>query len=334
MNKVNVFLTVDVECSIGGAFADRSLSPVGGDKRIFGRFGGREYGIGLIMDIAEQYGLPVTFFVETFQEHYFGSQYTQEVVEAVLRRHHDIQLHLHPNYLNFGLKRPQDLKFSDLCGKYSFAEQVEIIDRAARKLVAAGAPKPVAFRAGCFGADMNTLKALKVNGFRIDSSYNQAYLGVTCRLPDRQLNDAAPWEGIFEFPITHFFERSGVRPSRYMPLDINGVSFQEMRFVLNAARSGNGPRNIVIILHSFSFIKPYDVQYEKVRIRKNVISRYRKLCQFLGRNSSSFRVRTFRDMVLEDSLQEAAKNAHHVWPKAAPHITWVRLAEQAMDRLL
>ena len=50
MAKVNVFLTVDTEHSIGGAFSDPALQPVGNARRIFGRLGGKEYGIPLQMD--------------------------------------------------------------------------------------------------------------------------------------------------------------------------------------------------------------------------------------------------------------------------------------------
>lgn len=333
MGTINVFLTVDVECSIGGAFADPKLKPVGGHKRIFGRFRGREYGIPLMMDIAEGYGLPLVFFVETFQHLYFGSRYTREVVETVLPRKHDIQLHLHPNYLNFTLIRPQDRKFSDLCGDYHPDQQIEMIAWARKMLMDCGAPRPMAFRAGCFGADLNTLQALKQNDFLIDSSYCQAFIGAGCLLPDHQLNDVSEEEGIFEFPITHLHECSRLRAAGPKPLDINGVSFQEIRQVLNQARRGSGPGTVTMLLHSFSFLKPYDVQYRKVRPRWNVIRRFERLCRFLAENPSDFRVRTFGELHRE-ALEEAAKNARHEWPRVPAPATWVRLAAQAMDRWL
>lgn len=333
MHEVHVFLTVDVECSIGGAFADAALKPVGSEKRIFGRLHDREYGISLMMDIAERYGLSLVFFVETFQERYFGPMETRKVVHTILRRNHDVQLHLHPNYLNFDLERPQDLKFSDLCGDYPLDAQVQMISEAARMLERGGAPKPLAFRAGCFGADVKTLRALKINGLLIDSSYNQAYVGTTCKLPNWAVNDVTEQEGIFEFPVTQFVESSGLRPLRSMPLDINGVSFEEIKYVLNAARNGTGPRNITVLLHSFSFLKPYDVQYRRMRPRWNVIRRFDKLCRFLAANASSFRVRTFRELSRKE-LEHAVGNARHNRPQVPPPITWRRLAEQAMDRWL
>lgn len=237
MSKVNVFLTIDTEHSIGGAFRDPNLKPVGNEKRIFGLIGNKQYGIPLIMDIADRYGIPITFFVEVFNKYFFGAEETREVCNYILNRNHDIQLHIHPNYLNFELHDPTKLVFSDLVGDYSLSRQAEIIEEAKETLISYGVPSPIAFRAGCFGADKNTIKALRRTGFLIDSSYNTAYLENPCLLPDIEINDLAPMHGVWEFPITNFIEHSGLRPKRYMPLDISGVSFAEMRWVFRHAKS-------------------------------------------------------------------------------------------------
>lgn len=102
MPKVTVFITVDTEHSIGGAFSDPKLKPVGNEKRIFGKIGDKTYGIPLIMDIADADKIPTTFFVEVLNKHHFGEAETREVCKYILDRGHDVQLHLHPNYLTFG----------------------------------------------------------------------------------------------------------------------------------------------------------------------------------------------------------------------------------------
>ena len=330
---VNVFLTVDTEHSIGGAFADPKLQPVGNDKRIFGRVGGREYGIPLIMDIAERFGLPLTFYVEVFNRYFFGKDETRQVVKYILDRGHDTQLHLHPNYLNFTLNRPQDLKFSDLIGEYSLERQIEMIGEARQMLIDCGAKVPVAFRAGCFGASEDTLKALKENDFLVDSSYNQSYLGSPCLMPDWRLNDLALKNDIFELPITNFIEKSGLRSSRCMPLDINGVSFEEMRHVLTSARDGSGQKNITIILHSFSFIKPLDVQYSQARIRQHVINRFEKLCRFLSDNNKDFKVRTPGELSKKE-LEDSVLNRSDVMIRVPGHLSLLRFFGQLKDNLL
>jgi hypothetical protein len=178
---------------------------------------------------------------------------------------------------------------------------------------------------------LDTLKALGANGFLIDSSYNQAYLNKTCLFPDLRLNDLSECSGIFEFPITQFKERSGLRTLRSMPLDVNGVSFEEMRYVFNASRFDAGPRNIVILLHSFSFIKPYDVQYKRTRPRWNVIRRFEKLCRFLAENENTFQVKTFRGLSRTDLSRMMGGRCDKV-PMMPAYLSLARFGAQLFDR--
>lgn len=331
MPRTTIFITVDTEHSIGGAFSDPTLKPVGNDRRIYGRIGGREYGIGLIMDIADRYGLKVTFFVEVFNKYFFGEEETRQVVETILRRGHDVQLHLHPNYLNFTLKRPQDLRFSDLTGDYSLERQDEMLREARQTLESYGAPRVRTFRAGCFGANADTLKALAANGFLIDSSYNGAFLGGPCLMPDWGINDLMMRDGIYEFPVTNFQEMTGLRAARRMPLDINGVSFEEMRQVLRACRE-SGPRHLTVILHSFSFVRAYDVQYRKVRPRRHVIRRFEKLCRFLSQNTVDFSVRAFGDLQSTELAQMVHDRSDRL-PRVPRHLSLLRFGGQLWDRV-
>ena len=198
MPRINVFITVDTEHSIGGAFKDRNLKPVGNEKRIWGKIGDKYFGIPLMVDIAETFDIHLTFFVEVLNKHYFGEDETKKVCEYVLKRGHDVQLHLHPNYLNFKLNNPQEKAYSDLIGTYSPEKQIELIKEGMEILIQNGVPRPIAFRAGCFGANEETLQALKAVGVLIDSSYNKAYIGDTCLLDTRQINDLTYLDGIWE----------------------------------------------------------------------------------------------------------------------------------------
>lgn len=332
MSKVNVFITVDTEHSIGGAFQNPNLKPVGNEKRVFGRIGDTAYGIPLIIDIADSCRLPVTFFVEVFNKYYFGENESRNVCEYILRRNHDIQLHIHPNYLNFTLLDTHQIQFSDLIGDYSLSKQIESLEEARESLIRFGVPRPIAFRAGCFGANLKTLEALRETGFLIDSSYNTAYLGNPCLLPNTKINDLTTLRGIWEFPITNFVEFTGLRSKRYMPLDINGVSFEEIKWVLRQAKL-HGPKNITVILHSFSFIKPYDVQYRKVRPRRHVIRRFEKLCRFLCENSDDFKVRTFGSLD-ENQLSQIERQSIHTFPIVLSPLSLKRGLQQLWDNLL
>jgi len=329
-NKINIFITVDTEHSIGGAFADSGLAPVGNDRRIFYTVGNKSYGIPLIMDIADHYGLKISFFTEMLNKYYFGEQESRIVCEYIMKRGHDVQLHLHPNFLNFqehGAVKKK--KFPDQIHAYPLEKQRELIAEGKEMLRSFGV-NPTAFRAGNFNADRNTLTALSENGFIADTSYSKAYLGKSCRLADTDINDAQYMEGIWELPVTNFLEKS-LAGSRYRPLDINGVSFLQMRGVL-AQSVDKGPKNITIIMHSFSFINPLDVQYRKMRPRKTVIRRFEKLCRYLAQNTSVFNVMTFGGLHRE-KLKNMAKNAIHNVPVINSGYSLLRNLEQMWDAL-
>ena len=329
MSKVNVFITIDTEHSIGGAFSDPNLKPVGNDRRIYGRIGNKEYGIPLIMDIADRYGIPLTFFVEVLNKYYFGEEESREVCQYIIDRGHDVQLHLHPNYLNFTLTDPTKRQFSDQMFSYLLEQQTKLIEDGKQALIKYGVPPPVAFRAGNFGADSNTLKALVKNDFLLDTSYNRAYFNKGCQLAGIDFADADLLDDIWEFPVTNFFERRLGGGGRFRPLDVNGISFTEMRKVLDRA-SNSGPRNITILMHSFSFINPLDVQYQKVQLRTRVIKRFERLCCYLAQNSHNFRVMSFGDLNAESLAEMSSQSSHHL-PKLSPFLAIVRKIEQAWD---
>ena len=54
MPKVKVFITIDTEHSIGGAFADPVLKPVGNAHRIFGRIGYNRLKFDFLEEIKQQ----------------------------------------------------------------------------------------------------------------------------------------------------------------------------------------------------------------------------------------------------------------------------------------
>lgn len=331
MSKVSVFITIDTEHSIGGAFKDPNLKPVGNDRRIFGIFRNKAYGIPLIMDIADQYGIRLTFFVEILNKYYFGEEESREVCQYILDRGHNVQLHLHPNFLNFTQSNPADRKFQDQMFSYSLEQQAAFIAEGKAALERYGVPSPTAFRAGNFGADMYTLKALQQNGFLIDSSYNRSMLGQGCKLTTLDLADAAFVENVWEFPVTNFLEQTLGGKLRFRPLDINGVSFTQMQKVIEQAPD-HGPQNITILLHSFSFINPLDVQYREIQPRTVIIKRFEKICCYLAKSTNNFRVMTFGDMTSALLSEMNGKVKHHI-PQLSVFSSLRRNIEQVWDML-
>jgi len=328
-DRIRVLITVDTEHSIGGAFQNPALAPVGNEKRVYGKIGDRFFGIPLIMDIAEEYGLKIVFFVEVLNKHYFGENESREICDVIASRGHEVQLHLHPNYLNFSEPSPQARTYKDNLYSYDADQQVALIAEGKSLLQHYGVRNPVAFRAGNYAFDRNTFSALRQNGFIFDSSYNRCFLKPAQHLGGLAINDALMIDGICEVPITNFLERMPLRHPRPKPLDINGVSAREMIQTLDWAHQSRLLRHITIILHSFSFIEPGDPQYSNMKPRTYVINRFRYLCRYLSNHRDSFKVTGFTDLTPPDPNNAPEHPRFYCMPSA---ITILRMTEQLFHR--
>lgn len=317
---LRVLITVDVEPSIGGAFADPRLRPVGAERRVFCRIDGRDHGIGLIMDVLEAHGLRGTFFVEALSAHYFGQQELAGVCRAVLERNHEVQLHLHPCWLRFEGRGGRPVRWlPDDLHRYPLGEQRSIIARGLEFMEACGL-RPRALRAGNFGADLRTLRAARQLGLELDASLCLRYQGGSCRIPG-SLNDLARLEGLWELPLT-CFRGWGLRP-----LDLCGASSLEARLALEAARRVE-MRCVCVLLHSFSLVRPADAQYRRLRPNRIVIRRLRRLCRYLAAHPERFRAVTVGELLSDPPLPGPAPV-----PRVSPLASWLRLLEQLAQRL-
>ncbi len=297
---LEVYLTIDTECSMGGAWDTPHYQPVPPERAILGKIGAKYYGTPLIMDILERYGLRGTFFIEVLAGQVVPESQLAAAYDEIARRGHDPQLHLHPVYHYYqlfcqgALSRDQLPPRMDLIGSLPLEKQVELLQEGTRLFGKYVGRAPVAFRAGCFGGSASTLSALSQLGFRYDSSFNAAYLGSTCLMDSNRITNT-PWpaDGVWEVPITNF-ETGFWKMRSFKPLDVGAVSLPEMKRVLEQAE-GLGLRTIVFLMHSFTLFKKADAQFRKLRPDRLVIHRFRELCKFLSENAGHMKVVTFAD---------------------------------------
>ena len=297
---IDVYLTIDTECSMGGAWKDPLLKPVSPERAILGKVGNDYYGVPLLMDILEQNHLRGTFFAEVLASCVLGEGDFREIYRNIAQRGHDVQLHLHPVYHYFRLVREGLLcqeqlpRTMDLIGSLPIGWQIELLKRGRtifRKLLG---KTPIAFRAGCYGASLSTLSALEKVGIRYDSSFNSMFRGSSC-LIDTASGTNTPWQvgTVWEVPVTSF-ETGAWGMRRFKGLEVSAVSLWEMKQLLEKALY-LPMKTVVVIVHSFSLLKIKDLQFRQIRPDFLVISRFRGLCEFLRRRSEDFRVVTFSD---------------------------------------
>ncbi len=319
--EINVFLTMDVEIWCDGWDDIDRKFPSAFDKYVYGVTPKGRYGLPYQLDLLRDHGLLATCFVEPLFSARFGNEPLAEIVGLIDERDHEIQAHLHTEWVDEALTPliPDNSVKRQHLFMFTIEEQVELIGRAIAMLRNAGAPPINAFRAGSFGFNNDTLRALAKVGVDFDSSYNTCMYGPESGvMPDIEPTDPFLWEGVWEYPMTTF--RDGV--GRMRPAQLTSCSWKELESLLWQAVELN-KNSFVFLFHNFEVLNP-----AKNRLDDVVDRRLRKLCRFLDRNRDVFRVRGFRNL----SPDRPVENNKSLMLKTGLFDTGLRILEQAWRR--
>ena len=294
--KPGVLITFDVECSMGGAWNDPSLKPIPPRLGMMGEYGECSYGLPLICDILNQNNLKATFFVEPFNDDLGYPGETEPIVRFLVDNGQDVQLHIHPNHVHYGLYREgKPYQRTDQMADLSPDRQQEIIAAGADLLESWSGTRPIAFRAGNMGASEQTLDVLPKTGIWIDSSYTFPYVGGQCSFAEKMRYNGSKWYGdVLEVALSAYCQPKvpGLHPAK--PVDLMGSSFAECRdAVMMICDAG---ADTVAILHSFSLFKVRNKQYHGGKLNRVVTRRFEKFCQWLDENREIYPPRTFSNL--------------------------------------
>jgi hypothetical protein len=330
--KPGVYLTIDVECSMGGAWYDPAIKPVSPERAIWGNTDSQQLGIPLITDILNRNNLAATFFVDSFIDEQGYPGQTEPVCKFLLERGQDVQLHIHPCHMYYPQHiQGKDCPQTDMFFELSPEQQHELLLKGAARLKSATGKFPVAFRAGNMGASEETLKQLLAVGIKIDSSYTFAFTGGQCGFSTGDPYNGSRWYGeVLEMAFSGFYQPPvpGLRPIKV--LDPMGISFEECRSGIRQITSAGA--DAILILHSFSLFKVKDKQYNGIRPNRIVTRRWEKLCRWLGQTNEGFEVYTFSQ--LAEAVAKGDYKAKGVAPGklSAPRAV-VRKAVQVYNNL-
>jgi hypothetical protein len=291
---LNVFLTIDTEFSPRDFHAHNGAIAALVDRDIDGITPEGRFGIGYQMDRLEAHGLTAVFQVEALSASAIGMETLKRVVAEVQSRGHEIQLHVHAEWLG-ALTAPDLPKFRGRnLVSYTEDEQARIIGRGLRNLRDAGAKAVTAFRAGNYGANRDTLRAVARNGLVYDTSLNVCYLDPAWNREcgsGRMLTRPALIEGVREIPISFFVDW----PGHCRPAQLCACSSAEMKHALDQAWT-RGWSSFVIVSHSFELIRRPKTPSGPTMPDRLVIRRMEQLCAFLAAHPDKFRCAGFGDV--------------------------------------
>ena len=270
-----VLITVDTEMS-AGRYARGASARANFESSILGRCAAGAFGIGWQMDRLDAHGLTATFFVDPLPALVYGEGVVADTVGPIVARKHRVELHIHTEWLQWARASPVGGRQGRNIADFAFADQLALLELARDLLLRAGAPAPCAFRAGNFGANDDTLRALAAMGLRWDSSVNA---GMPCAVsvPADEMA-AVALHGVLELPVSAIADG----PDQLRMAQVCALSKREMTAAL-AHAGASGAAVFVIVTHSFEMLSR-----DRRRPNRHVMRRFDAMCESIARDPALF----------------------------------------------
>jgi hypothetical protein len=284
----NVFITIDTEYSLALFVRHGAESrQLNFDKSIRCNTPYGDVGVQYQLDMFDRYGLKAVFFVDPMPALIWGNGAIEDVVSPILKRGHDVQLHIHTEWLEYsGNKNPLGDRIGRNIKDFSLSEQQQLLDYARNILIEVGVPSPVAFRAGNYGANDNTLRALSKLGMQYDSSHCPGIAVSDCGidLPKTQIAPAIHC-GVTEVPIAAIASRAGC----LRHAQLTALSSREMISAVEFAARQKAAQ-FTLVSHSFELMSR-----DRSKINKVVKRRFEALCLALS-NMPNIKTTMYKDI--------------------------------------
>ena len=241
---------------------DTELSNFPNGQGIWGTVGNEKWGLTRLISVFDELDISATFFLDVYggDEEQVGHQ--RRAAEMIAASGHDLQLHTHP--------APAFDRMRHRLRDYDLREQEEIIAFGNDRIKKWTGLQPVVHRAGDWGADSRSLRALKAQGMRAD--FSACAWSDNCAL-DGSLVNGNGWkrvDGLLCASGTGFRDRVTGRIRR---VDLGGASYREVTDILSRKIDP-----MILTLHSFSFLR-YDRSRTKFTDFRQYVDVLRKFNQ-------------------------------------------------------
>lgn len=313
-----VYITIDTEYAASLAGLGRAENFA---RSIAGETPDGAAGLFYKMRLMDRYGLKGVFFVDPMPALLWGREAIVDVVRPIVEAGHDVQLHCHTEWLELaGAASPVGGRTGRNIADFAFEDQCAILEWARDTLVAAGAPRPVAFRAGNYGASDDTLRALAAIGLVYDTSHTPGIADGACRISlTRRHRRPIRHCGVIEVPVGCIRSLGGgLRHAQ-----VTAISSREMLAAIRHARDHDIP-SFTLVSHSFELLC-------RARMRVNAIvrRRFEELCKGIA-ETPGVGTATYAD---DPPLPSSHAGAPPVLPASSMR-TGMRMAEQFLSNRL
>jgi len=250
---LDVYITIDTEIWCGSWDSIDSHFAGAFQAYIYGPTSHGDYALPATLSILQDYGLKATFFVEPVFSGRFGIEPLTEIVGLIKEKDQDIQLHLHPEWLDEA--RPSILegitKKVPVLTLLTEDQQYQLICWGLERLRAAGASELTAFRSGSYAANRATLRALKRAKISFDSSYNLGSdCGVSDIASDNLLSQPSIEEGVCVYPVSVIRHSNG---DGFRNVQLTALSYRELVRYLEYAYDQDWD-SVVLVSHNFELL--------------------------------------------------------------------------------
>ncbi|MCH9673233.1 MAG: polysaccharide deacetylase, partial [Gammaproteobacteria bacterium] len=221
---------------------------------IYGSTEKGDFGIPYMVSLFNEYDFKTVFFVEALFAGEFGVEPLREIVQLIEGAGQSVEMHLHSEWIGKATHSLLPGKSGINLRNFDYDDQLTMLRAGLEYLRAAGVDQITAFRAGSYGANVDTLRALDALGIPFDSSYNATNLGATSgleELVDGELIAPSRIHNIWEFPIAHFQDR----PGSQRHAQLGACSASELCNALLGAWRADW-KHFVIVSHSFELLTP------------------------------------------------------------------------------
>ena len=204
------------------------------------------------IEVFNQHDISATFFLAVNEADNLSNDTLAALAKKLVDNNQDVQIHSHPIWSD------QQHPAREFMYQYSKEEQYRLLQDMISRLTSWTNTKPIAHRAGAYGANNDTLMNLSELNIPIDSSMFHKHKH--CKI-NWSINRLVEKNGVLEIPVTGFYKKTEINLlgkkmpyTRFVKTDLDWCSIEELKYFISQAKV-HGLQVMNFFMHSYSLLK-------------------------------------------------------------------------------